>query len=270
MRLAVELALRARDTWVASAAFETSGRKPPAVGLSLGSYGALLLNGEEFSGASAQSRDRRAVYRFGSLTAPALLSPLAGKYPADQQIQAFLADFHQRRLSVFAPLIASIDVIAFETVPLAAEVAGIRQAMTDLAAGGGGAHAFGEAPFYIGLTCPSGAWADSGGLAAGRKALWEGDARRPFGCVLPLCRPSPCALARADARRSPALPRSVALNCTEAQSLAALIPGLAPDAPLPSAPTLVLYPNHNVRFLDDAAYWCVARARRRTVTASCS
>lgn len=51
---------------------------------------------------------------------------------------------------------------------------------------------------------------------------------------------------------------SVALNCTEAQSLASLVSDLAPDAPLPSgAPTLILYPNHNVRFLDDAAYWCV-------------
>jgi hypothetical protein len=56
---------------------------------------------------------------------------------------------------------------------------------------------------------------------------------------------------------------SVALNCTEAQSLASLVPDLAPDSPLPSgAPTLILYPNHNVRFLDDAAYWCVVVVSR--------
>lgn len=50
MRLAVELALRAKRDWVESPPFKTSGRLAPAVGLSLGSYGALLLNGEEFTG----------------------------------------------------------------------------------------------------------------------------------------------------------------------------------------------------------------------------
>lgn len=60
MRLAVELALRARDTWVASESFASSGRRTPAVGLSLGSYGALLLNGEEFSGKSLRRQVRGA------------------------------------------------------------------------------------------------------------------------------------------------------------------------------------------------------------------
>jgi hypothetical protein len=63
-------------------------------------------------------------------------------------------------------------------------VSAIRQALTDLA---GEDAAFNSVPFYIGLTCPSGAWADEGGLAAGRKALWDGeDLRRPTGCVFVL------------------------------------------------------------------------------------
>lgn len=48
----------------------------------------------------------------------------------------------------------------------------------------------------------------------------------------------------------------VALNCTEASALASLIPDLAPNERAVSpTPYLILYPNHNVRFLDDAAYW---------------
>jgi len=49
---------------------------------------------------------------------------------------------------------------------------------------------------------------------------------------------------------------SVGLNCTDLTSLADLISSLSPLTPLPTGPpSLVLYPNHNVRFLDSSDYW---------------
>lgn len=176
MRLAVELALRAKRDWVESAPFKTSGRLAPAVGLSLGSYGALLLNGEEFTG----------TFSFGLISfhwrtrLTGRASPLSGKYPEDQKTVDYLANFHLGRLRVFTCLLSSLDFIAFETVPIASEVRGIRQAMSTLAAEDS---SLAGIPFYVGLTCPSGVWADEGGLAEARKALWEGETSLPFGYV---------------------------------------------------------------------------------------
>lgn len=53
MRLAIELAIRAREVYIKSKAFVASGRTVPVVGLSLGSYGAMLCGGEEYNGRSA-------------------------------------------------------------------------------------------------------------------------------------------------------------------------------------------------------------------------
>jgi len=50
MRLAIELAVKARDDYIETPAFKSSGRPAPVVGLSLGSYGAMLCGGEEYNG----------------------------------------------------------------------------------------------------------------------------------------------------------------------------------------------------------------------------
>lgn len=249
MRLAVELALRAKRDWVESATFKTSGRLAPAVGLSLGSYGALLLNGEEFTGAFRVILPSHRT----RLTRHSL--PLPGKYPEDQKTVDFLANFHLGRLRIFTSLLSSLDFIAFETVPIASEVRGIRQAMSTLAAEDS---SLAGILFYVGLTCPSGVWADEGGLAEARKALWEGKASRPFGYVtftLILRLRDERLIDRIGFFTDLRFVR-VALNCTEAPALASLIPDLVPnDLAVSPIPHLILYPNHNVRFLDDAAYW---------------
>ena len=86
---------------------------------------------------------------------------------------------------MFGPLLASVDLIAFETIPLATEISAIRAAVSLLE---GQAK---EIPFWIGVAAPSGNWGDKGdgGLGGvGRKAFWEegkveGGAvlKRPFG-----------------------------------------------------------------------------------------
>jgi S-methylmethionine-dependent homocysteine/selenocysteine methylase len=52
MQLSIELVAKARDDYIQTDAFKSSGRPVPLVGLSLGSYGAMLCGGEEYSGSS--------------------------------------------------------------------------------------------------------------------------------------------------------------------------------------------------------------------------
>lgn len=172
MRIAVELALRARDDYVQTEAFKESGRTAPLVVLSLGSYGAMLCKGEEYSGGFTS-------WRRHTVTAAEARCPLLsiGRFPEEQKTVPFLTKFHSDRLAVFSPLLSQIDAVAFETIPLAVEIAAIRRTMTGI-----------DVPFWIGMSCPSGKWADEtdGGLVAGAasRAIWEGeDSPRPFGWV---------------------------------------------------------------------------------------
>lgn len=144
---------------------------------------------------------RGGVQRFAIYTQPRTISPSIGPvltwtrrvllvslglFPAScTSTPSFITDFHLSRLRVFGPLLASVDLIAFETIPLAVEITAIRQAVTLLE---GKAK---ETPFWIGVAAPSGNWGDKGegGLGGvGRSAFWEdgevegGDKlKRPFG-----------------------------------------------------------------------------------------
>ncbi|CDZ98845.1 Homocysteine S-methyltransferase [Phaffia rhodozyma] len=207
MNKAVDLAAEARDEYVNGDKYDKATSKKLAVGLSLGSYGAILCNGEEFTGA----------------------------YPESEQSVAYLKEFHLDRLRVFLPSFPRIDFIAFETTPLANEVIAIRQAMTELSSLSISVAGGGDIPFWIGLTCPAGEWADKGGAKAARESLWEGPGRLPDG---------------------------VALNCTETSVLASIIPHLAPSSSSeskPNKPTLILYPNYNTAYMNEtdnaASYW---------------
>lgn len=83
MRLAVNLAVAARDEWW-SVMDHRSGRPKPLVAASIGSYGAFLADGSEYT----------------------------GNYDLDHlQLQ----DFHRSRLEVLAE--SSADLLAFETIP---------------------------------------------------------------------------------------------------------------------------------------------------------
>ncbi len=96
MRLSVQLAVEARDTFWANPANRV-GRPKPLVAASIGSYGAFLANGAEYTG------------DFG-------LSEQA------------LIDFHRPRMAVLANTAA--DLFAFETIPSLLEA----QALTHLLA----------------------------------------------------------------------------------------------------------------------------------------
>ncbi|KAJ1562566.1 Catalyzes methyl transfer from S-methylmethionine (SMM) to adenosyl-L-homocysteine (AdoMet) [Nowakowskiella sp. JEL0078] len=86
MRKGVHLAQEALKEFIESTAFKVSQRRKPLIALSLGSYGAILSNGAEFSG------------DFGSVT--------------DKDLYTF----HFDRLKILADAPA-VDILAFETIP---------------------------------------------------------------------------------------------------------------------------------------------------------
>jgi homocysteine S-methyltransferase len=97
IRLAVDLALRARDEfWRKAEARE--GRLKPLVAASVGPYGAYLANGAEFT----------------------------GDYDLDE---AGLLDFHRRRWEILSSTAA--DFLACETIPSAAEARALAQLLRE-------------------------------------------------------------------------------------------------------------------------------------------
>lgn len=112
IRLSVELARRARDRAVAKAA-STGDVRPRLVAGSAGPYGAMLADGSEYTGA----------------------------YDLDERA---LADFHRPRAE--ALLEAGADLLAFETLPSAAEAAAVVRLIDEL----------GDPPAWISFQCQDG------------------------------------------------------------------------------------------------------------------
>lgn len=100
MRLAVDLAVAARDDWW-SVMDHRSGRPKPLVAASIGSYGAFLADGSEYT----------------------------GDYDLDH-VQ--LQDFHRSRLRVLAE--SSADLLAFETIPSLHEAEALASLLSELPA----------------------------------------------------------------------------------------------------------------------------------------
>lgn len=98
MRLAVRLAVEARDTFWADPA-NRNGRPRPLVAASVGSYGAFLADGSEYS----------------------------GNYGLDERE---LMDFHRRRLAVLANTEA--DLLACETIPCLTEALALSRLLREV------------------------------------------------------------------------------------------------------------------------------------------
>ncbi|KAI9179566.1 AdoMet-homocysteine methyltransferase [Blastocladiella emersonii ATCC 22665] len=127
MRRGIQHAVDARDAYVAA---HPSSRKPPQIALSLGSYGAILADGSEFTGA----------------------------FLANGADRATLADFHLRRLRAYsAEGLAKVDWLAFETLPTRVELGAVLDAVTVLRA---------EVPslprIWVSVTCRDGATTGAG------------------------------------------------------------------------------------------------------------
>ncbi|KAI5478303.1 Homocysteine S-methyltransferase [Pseudohyphozyma bogoriensis] len=138
MLSSVDLANNARRRFLAS----HPSSSPRLIGLALGSYGATIA----FQGAE-----------------------YTGNFPASAD-EAFLVQFHLRRLELFEETKDEVDFVAFETVPLGMEVRAIREAV-------GKSWASGK-PFWVGLTAPEGRW-PGGELSGKGEDFWGGEAPVP-------------------------------------------------------------------------------------------
>ncbi|KAG5460655.1 MAG: homocysteine S-methyltransferase [Olpidium bornovanus] len=132
----VRLACDARDEFVSSrgapAPAPAAGggrRQPPYVAVSLGSYGAFLADGSEFT----------------------------GRYPAEAT-ESFLVAFHRARLEAYrrGGALDRADALAFETVPCAPEARAVARLMREEAAAGR------VMPFWVSFSATSGAECSSG------------------------------------------------------------------------------------------------------------
>jgi len=135
MREAVRLANAARNTFVSELSAGDARGQEVKIALSLGSFGATLPHAQEFSG----------VYPppYGpvlfSASEPALNINTFGndglcQKAEDESVERLMA-FHMERLRLFAQdyeTWASVDYLAFETVPLTREITAIRRAVAGL------------------------------------------------------------------------------------------------------------------------------------------
>jgi homocysteine S-methyltransferase len=135
MRSSVALAAEARSRFAAESHVPIDGIK---IALSLGAYGASLPLPHEFDGIYPPPYGPQAYVQH-STDDPAVLQNRnafrVDERTQEAQAEAALAAFHLERLRAYASDAAtwrSIDVLAFETIPLAREVRAIRRAVAAL------------------------------------------------------------------------------------------------------------------------------------------
>jgi homocysteine S-methyltransferase len=163
-RSAVLLAAEARRHYLASAGANMSRR--PKIALSIGPYGATLPAAEEYDGMypppfgpvgvsasrnAPESPDAESTTS-NVFNAAAIATP--EEKEAEAHAEDALFEWHLERLRIYAGAAAvwdEIDVLAFETVPLAREARAIRRAISDLFLSGAGIK-----PWWISFTFPQG------------------------------------------------------------------------------------------------------------------
>lgn len=163
------------------------------VALSLGPYGACMIPAQEYS----------------------------GRYDAEHKTENELFKWHVRRLGLFLPdaadTISRLQFIAFETIPVLAEIRAVRRAIRTLS--------LEATPFWISCVFPNddAMLPDGNSVEAVVKAMLEGDEPRPF---------------------------AIGLNCTKVHNLARLVSlfedsvdALVKNKKIPKSPTLILYPD---------------------------
>ncbi|KAJ7282566.1 Homocysteine S-methyltransferase [Mycena rebaudengoi] len=226
MAKCVQLAAEARARFDAERTGQGLGAAGARIALSLGPFGAGLTPAQEFDGFYPPP--------FG----PRAYTPGGGNRNAfvaredEGTATAALARYHLERLDAFADdatAWATLDCIAFETVPLLREVRAIRTAMAALETRLGRARA---KPWWISFVFPSGQYPETDGPG-------EGAARVPVRAVV--------AAALDDSAALP-WPSALGINCSETEHLPRILAEMEnaveefwTDAQ--SKPWLVIYPN---------------------------
>jgi homocysteine S-methyltransferase len=181
--------------------------------LSVGPFGATLSPGQEYAGFYPPPYGPRGFSPSGVNTNYASPSDIEGYISS-------IADFHLQRLRIYASHASwdRVEWIAFETIPVVAEIHGIRRAMATLAAEGRGKK------FWIASAFPKG---KPGQMAADGAPV-------DVGTVVD---------AMVRSVKGEALPDGVGINCTNPQFLPALVEAYTAALPRALRPWLVVYPD---------------------------
>jgi homocysteine S-methyltransferase len=153
MLKSVKLADEARQRFIEER--DDVSQQDVRIALSLGPYGASVFPGQEYGGFYPPPFGPKAFSEGENYNA------FDDEVMAENSINA-LSQFHLERLQVFArnpEAWFSIDCIAFETVPLAREVKGIRRAIGLLQKEGVEDHLV--KPWWISLVFPSGRYPET-------------------------------------------------------------------------------------------------------------
>ncbi|KAI1794227.1 Homocysteine S-methyltransferase [Ganoderma leucocontextum] len=251
---AVKLAIEAKRRYIQETAQcdrnDAGSSRSVKIALSLGPYGSMLSPAQEFHGFYPPP--------FG----PTLPSETAktnifddtedGQHLEAAAVEA-LEDFHYERLEVFAEnreVWDEIDLVAFETVPLRREIAGVRRAVARLQrikelkpAGQPGEHsAKTMKPWWISTVHPDGHYPEM----------------KPGGGWVTMVEVAEAALLGEDERTS--IPWGLGINCTGLEFLPKLV-GEARDVARQAlevhgvGPWLVLYPNGGDVFNPETHSW---------------
>lgn len=266
MRRAVQIADDARHSFLSESAegqqqqHDSTGvlRPRPALCLSLGPYGAVVPGAQEFTGLypppfgpSAPDDPSSTRSTAFAMTREQASSPTVDS--SEAQAEDALADFHLRRLLVFADdpdTWSLIDVIAFETVPLLREARAIRRAVVRLEKEMGmrssaGAVEQGQMrmqewamkPWFIAFNFPDGRCLQE---------RWKDGPRIDVGALVNDVF-SPSSFNTDSSPSASSRPMGIGINCTAPRHLPQLIKEMTEamrDLPRPvPPPCLVVYPN---------------------------
>ncbi|KAF8322237.1 Homocysteine S-methyltransferase [Clavulina sp. PMI_390] len=130
-RSAVRIAAEARRRHLL---LKGSSATPPKIALSVGPYGATLPSAEEYDGMYPPPFGPHGVPPRGSAGA-AQSPPPAPLSNLEKRAEDALYDWHLKRIRIYSDvpdIWSEIDIIAFETIPLAREARAIRRVMTTL------------------------------------------------------------------------------------------------------------------------------------------
>jgi homocysteine S-methyltransferase len=215
------------------------------VGLSLGPFGAILSPTQEFQGCYPPPYGPKSY----SPSQENINSFEKDEEAEEERAVEALARFHFERLVVFASkpeVWEGIDCLAFETVPLAREVLGIRRALTMLEEGELGAVKM--KPSWISFVFPDGRFPETD---------------EPQGPSLTVRQVVRSALGHGDERRRYRVPDAIGINCTGLEFLPGLLVQLEEAIESVcmdriSKPWLVIYPNGGDVYDSIARKWIAA------------
>ena len=216
MKCGVKLAVEAREIYLKEVG--GSHERKIKIALSLGPFGASLSPAQEFDGFYPPPYGPKEYSPDGQNSNAYLEEQVQEELEAENMLKLF----HLERLKVFAEddlIWQGVDMLAFETVPLARETRAIRRAIGSL-------DGFAPKPWWISTVWPGGTFPQGNKSGSGRLAV-----RDVFD-----------ALFGEVTEYNPA-PQGFGVNCTTIENMKAVVTEMGKNVNVHQSPFLVIYPN---------------------------